>query len=110
MARIAFRVSAGVVQRGLQKQRLGVNNDGASAVRNQLKYAILPSFEKIRKIGDGLWEATFVPYEQAHTIMKSTPLTKTEQKYGVNILKHLLPEKTGGLVTNSTKGLDMCIQ
>ena len=62
---------------------------------NQLKYAILPSFEKIRKVGDGLWEATFVPYEQAHTVMKYVPLNKTEQKYGMNILKHLLPEKNG---------------
>lgn len=62
---------------------------------NQLKYAILPSFEKIRKVGNGLWEATFVPYQEAHTIMKSIPLTKTEEKYGLNILKHLLPEKNG---------------
>lgn len=65
---------------------------GDTYYKNKLQIA--PSFEKIIKVGDGLWEATFVPYE-LDTSVKYVPLTKTEQKYGVNILKHLLPEKNG---------------
>ena len=56
---------------------------------------VAPSLKDVKRISENKWKATFVPYNMEHQIVEAVPLTNTERKRGMQIMKHFLPSKNG---------------